>query len=128
MEAEGAGAAAEVEQRVAQYDRVVLTYDEARAAIKSVLALGQGERMCGLLGSGGWPLLLLTWCLRLCRCNLGRVAGPSLQLPPAQQGFGWVRRPVVVERVLQGSSAGGWRSGDLYVYMLPAACCHVLAL
>lgn len=51
MEAEGAGAAAEVEQRVARYDRVVLAYDEARAAIKSVLALGQGEEGGG--GGGG---------------------------------------------------------------------------
>ncbi|KAL4457792.1 hypothetical protein ABPG75_012657 [Micractinium tetrahymenae] len=42
MEAEGAGAAAEVEPRVARYDRVVLAYGEARAAIKLVLALGQG--------------------------------------------------------------------------------------
>ena len=42
MDAEGAEG---VEARVALHDRAINAYGEARAAVKSVLALGQGESL-----------------------------------------------------------------------------------
>jgi hypothetical protein len=61
-------AGGEVEARVSLHDRQINVYAEARAAIKSVLALGQGERGPGSFcpayhrHAQGGCLLLLLWC------------------------------------------------------------------
>lgn len=55
MEAEGADDG--VETRVSLHDRCINAYSEARAAVKSVLALGQGESLPSLPCSPSLPAL-----------------------------------------------------------------------
>lgn len=108
MEAEGAGAASEVEQRVAQYDRVVLAYGEARAAIKSVLALGQGKQ-------AGWPQRRICCCPCGCCCGRAELVMQLLPLGPlsALAGSRRLLRRVHAQcarlAVAQGTVAAGGR-------------------